>query len=291
MTFLSTTLFRVSVAVIATLSLSMTATGRAQEPHDHDPEHMEPSLRHLAHAESHGGFPSFVDLFSTHHAYLERKIHLRFDATLADEADEYAGSSELAWQFTQRLGAEVEGGFVTRDPETGEGASSLSDIEVAPIFALVHDPERLLIVSARSGFVLPTGDEDEGLGIDGWGWEPAILVWKGFGPEKRGALQTELGYERVFADEGTDEEELLANVGLSYWLPSNWIPILEFNGVRHLGDDEAEDHEENTHFSTLLGFRYAFANGQQWGAGLQLPLKDSEDYDARIIVGGIIHLK
>lgn len=294
MSFLSATLFRVGVATIATLSLSMTATARAQEPHDHDPERMpggEPSRRHLAHVEAHGGFPSFVDLFSTHHAYLERKIHPRLDATLADEEREYEGSGELAWQFSKRLGAEVEGGFVTRDPEIDEGASGLADVEVAPIFALVHDPERLLIVSMRSGFVLPTGDEDEGLGIDGWGWEPGILVWKGFGPEKRGALQTELGYERVFTDEGIDEEELVANVGLSYWLPNNWIPILEINGVKPLGDHEAEDHEEDSRLSGLLGFRYALTNGQQWGAGVQLPLTDTDDYNARIIVGGIIHLE
>jgi hypothetical protein len=293
MSFLSRTLFKVIIG-IATLILFMTATARAQEPHDHDPGHMaekDPSRRHLAHAEAHGGFPGFVDVFSTHHAYLERKIHLGLEATMANEEREYEGSGELVWQFREQLGAEVEGGFVTRDPETSEGASSLADVEVAPILALVQDAERLLIVSVRSGFVLPTGDQDEGLGIDGWGWEPGILVWKGFGPEKRGALQTELSYERVFADEGTDEEELLTNFALSYWLPNNWIPILEINGVTPLGDDEGEDHEENTQIAALLGFRYAFANGQQWGAGIQLPLTDTDAYDARIVVGGIIHVE
>jgi hypothetical protein len=27
------------------------------------------------------------------------------------------------------------------------------------------------------------------------------------------------------------------------------------------------------------GFRYAFANGQRWGAGIQPPLSDTEGYD------------
>lgn len=270
------TLFRYG-ALAVILIPSTTVTARAQEHQDH--------------AFAHGGFPGFVDLFSTHHAYLERKIHLRLDTTLADEAREYAGSGELVWQFHRRSGAEVEGGFVTRDPETGESAWSAADVEVAPIFALVQDPDRLLIVSVRSGFVLPTGDEDEGLGIEGWGWEPGLLVWKGFGPERRGALQTEVGYERVFPDKGADEQELVANAGLSYWLPSDWIPIVEISVAKPLGNDASEEHEETTQFSALLGFRYAFANGQQWGAGIQLPLMDTEAYDARIVVGGIIHME
>lgn len=302
-----------NIFVGAAISLAAAAgAARAQEHHDHDPDAPhDAALRHLAHSEMHGGFPAFVDIFFTHHAYLERKLHPRLDATLADETREYAGSAELVWRFGQRLGIEIAGGMVHTEPEIGEGASGFADVEVAPMLALLQDPERLLIVSVRSGFVLPTGDEEEGLGIDGWGWEPAVLVWKGFGPQKRAALQAELGYERVFADEGPDEEALVASLGLSYWLPSNWIPVLELTGTTPLGDEPSEHHEEealdagrglqpahgetieseDTLVSATLGFRYAFANGQQWGAGIQFPVSDSEAYDARLVVGGIIHVE
>ena len=302
---------RIVRALLAPLALlAAAAPARAQEhrEHDHHAAH-EPEHRHLAHADAHGGYPAFVDIFFTHHAYLEKKLHPRLDGTFGDDGREYAGSGELVWQFGDRFGFELEAGFATSDPAEGSAASGMGDLEIAPMVVLHHDAERLLIVTVRSGIVLPTGDEDEGFGNEGWGWEPSLLAWKGFGREKRSALQAELGYERVFADATEDEEELVYNLGWSYWLPSNWIPIVEINGVTPLGEAEGEHHEdgeigrglapahgeaaesEDTLVATTLGFRYAFANGQQWGAGVQLPLNGRQAYDLRLVVGGIIHLQ
>lgn len=295
------------VAVVAALALAAPGSARAQEDHEHDdPE----AVRHLGHDHEHGDFPEYVDVFFTHHAYLERKLHPRVQSTIADQESEYEASVELAWQFNDRLGGEVEIPYVVTDPETGDSVSGFGDLEIAPIVAFIQDPERLLIVSGRSGFVLPTGDEDDGLGIDGWGWESGLLLWKGLGAEKRGALQGELTYDRLFADERPDEEELVYNLALSWWLPSNFIPIAEINGVTPIGDEpeagdpeeEEEDHGslapahgearggEDTVISGTLGFRYAFANGQQWGAGLQAPMRGGDAFDVRLVVGGIIHL-
>lgn len=166
--------------------------GQEHDEHAHDPD--EAHARNLGHA--HGGFPQFVDVFFTHHAYLERKLHPRVAATLADAENEYEESGELAWQFTRWLGGELEVPIVQTDPKVGDGAAGLGDIEVAPLVALWQSAERLAIVSVRSGFVLPTGDEDEGLGADGWTWEPGFLAWKGYGADRRGALQEEVTYER-----------------------------------------------------------------------------------------------
>lgn len=278
-------------------------------------------------AHSHGGFPEFVDIFFTHHAYLERKLHPRFDATVTEHANQYAESVELVWRFNRWLGAEVEAGFLQIDPdeEIEDGVSGFGDMEIAPMVAFIQDPDRLLIVSARSGFVLPTGDEEDGLGGQGWGWEPGLLLWKGFGAERQGAIHAELGYERTFAGEGADEEEIVYNVGVSWWTQSNFIPVLELNGVEALGDHleggtpaDEHDPEEEGHaalvprsdrrlglsdagghieaddrlLSATVGFRYGFSNGQQWGAGIQFPLfGDTESYEWRLVVGGIIHLQ
>jgi hypothetical protein len=296
------------VALAAALAIATPAFG--QEHHgEHGHAQPEPSARNLGVGHSHGGFPEFVDVFFTHHAYLERKLHPRFGATYADLENEFEGSGELAWRFNGWLGGELEIPVVRLEPETGAGAGGIGDIEVAPMVALWQSPERLTILSARSGFGLPTGDEDEGLGAEGWSWEPGLLLWKGYGAEKRGALQAELTYERLYADEGPDEEELVYNLAWSHWLPSNWIPIAEVNGVTRLSDRPAEEHEEEpagglalahgdaaeaeeeTVVSGTFGFRYAFANGQQWGAGIQLPLSDTEGYDWRLVIGGIIHLE
>ncbi|MBW3660669.1 MAG: hypothetical protein KY397_03445, partial [Gemmatimonadetes bacterium] len=136
--------------------------------------------------------------------------------------------------------------------------------------------------------------------------------------DQRGAVQAELAYDRLFADEGVDEEEIVYNVAFSWWLPSNFIPILEINGVTPLGDEEEAGHEdeEGEHHDSLvparprplvpahggtdagegtliagtIGFRYGFANGQQWGAGVQVPFMGDDPFDVRLVAGGIIHL-
>lgn len=297
------------VALVAWLALAAPVFG--QEHHEGGQDHAHPGThaRHLGDGHSHGGFPEFVDVFFTHHAYLERKLHPRIGATYADLENEFEGSGELAWRFNRWLGAEIEVPVVGVDPEGGAGNSGIGDVEIAPMVALWQSPKRLTIVSARSGFGLPTGDEDEGLGAGGWAWEPGLLLWKGYGAEKRGAVQAELTYGRLYVDAGPDVEQLVYNLAWSHWLPSNWIPVAELNAVTRLSDlpDEAHeedptgglslahgdaaDVEEGTLVAGTVGFRYAFANGQQWGAGIQLPLSDTEGYDWRLVIGGIIHLE
>lgn len=298
----------IAPAIAAGLALATPVFGQDHQG-GQDHSHGEPHARHLSDGHSHGGFPEFVDVFFTHHAYLERKLHPRFGATYASLDHEFEGSGELAWRFNRWLGAEIEVPVVSIDREGGPGDTGFGDIEIAPTVALWQSPERLAIVSARSGFGLPTGNEDEGLGADGWAWEPGLLLWKGYGAEKRGAVQAELTYERLYADAGPDREMLVYNLAWSQWLPSNWIPIAELNGVTRLSDPPAEEHpeepagglvlahgdgveaDEETVLSGTFGFRYAFANGQQWGAGVQLPLSDTEGYDWRLVIGGIIHLE
>lgn len=309
------TMFGVGLA----LAFAVATPALAQDHHDDHDDHDRPEARHLGHGHTHGGFPEYVDVFFTHHAYLERKLHPSFQTTRADGGDTWAAAAELAWQFTGRLGGEIEVPVVGVDSEPGGGGSGIGDVEVAPMLALIQDPERLLIVTVRSGFLLPTGDEEEGLGADGWGWEPGLLMWKGFGADGRGAVQAEVGYDRVFGDEGVDEEQVVYNVAFSWWLPSNFIPIVEFNGATSLADhtDEGHDHEEgdehehdalapargplspahggieageDTVVAGTIGFRYGFANGQQWGAGLQVPVTGGDSFDVRLVVGGIIHL-
>jgi len=270
-----------------------------------------------AYEHAHRAFPEFVDVFFTQHAYLERKVHPRFDAIVAEAGKQYSESVELVWQFNRWFGAEIAAAAIQTDPEVGDGVAGFGDMEVAPMITFVQDPERLLIVTARSGFVLPTGDESEGLGVDGWSWRPRFLLWKGFGAERRGALQVEFGYDLSFMEEGDDEKALAFNVGYSHWTHSNWIPVMEITAVQGVGghDDEgavpvdkalmrrgdrrlglshgeALIESDDRRLSSAVGFRYAFENGQQWGGGVQFPLfGDTESYDWRLVFGGIFHLR
>lgn len=300
---------RTSVFAIAALAITVAPVAAAaqQDDHDHETNHAHGAPRHLD-DDHHGGFPEFVDVFFTHHAYLEKKLNLQFVATSEEEAAEFEEVAELAWQFNRWFGGEIEVPFLQIDPDDEDGRSGIGDIEIAPVVSFYQNSESMTILSARSGFVLPTGDEEDGLGADGWTWEPGFLIWQGYGAEKRGAIQAELTYERLYVDEGgeEDEEEFVFNLSWSHWLRNNWIPIAELNVVSPIGEeDEHEDGDpqgsrlvpassggggsEDTVVSTTLGFRYAFANGQQWGGGVQFPLSDTDAYDVRFIFGGIIH--
>lgn len=292
---------RFTAALAAATAIAFAPAALRAQEHDHDHETGEHAEAH----HGHGGFPEFVDVFFTHHAYLERKIHPSFQFTTSSEGKEYEESAEVVWQFAHVLGAEVEVPFVQTAPDVGDGVSGIGDTEVSPMLALVQDPERRLIVTARSSFLLPTGDETKGLGVDGWGWSPGLSVWKGYGAEGRGALQAELRYDRTFLNEGDDEQSVAYNVAWSWWTRSNFIPVLEFNGATRVGVTEpgipvagalVPAHEgleggKDTLLGGTIGFRYAFANEQQWGAAIQLPLNGTDAYDARFIFGGIIHLE
>lgn len=290
----------IRVVLLVFIAVGVLALPRAAPAQDHD----HGDARHLTADDHHDGFPEFVDVFFTHHAYLERKLHPRFDVTVENEVNEFEESAELVWQFNRWLGGEIEVPLIQTDPDVGDGNSGVGDIEVAPIVSFYQNPESMTILSVRSGFVLPTGNEEEGLGVDGWIWEPGFLLWQGYGESRRGAIQAQLTYERFYASEEEDEEEIVYNIAWSHWLPSNWIPIAELNGVTRLGESHHEEggepvalklasggveSEDDTLISATLGFRYAFANGQQWGGGVQFPISNTEAYDYRLIVGGIIH--
>jgi len=86
---------RSSGPLLAALVAATAAVVGAQED-EHREE--EPEERHLEHVSHHGGFPTFGDLFFTHHAYLEWKVSLQVEATAADDENEFEEFGEPTWR-------------------------------------------------------------------------------------------------------------------------------------------------------------------------------------------------
>ena len=266
-------------------------------------------------------FPGYVSLFFTDPAFLERRIRPRFEVTDTQVGEQYRESILVAWSIARRLGVEVEGSFVQLDPEFGGGSSAFGGMEVAPMVSIFHDTERYLIVTARAGFSAPIGDQDDWLATHGWEWKPRLLFWKGSGTEGRNALQIEFGYDQVF--DGTREQEpvLVFGAGYSHWTRSGWIPILEVTAFERWGvpdhegatpvgtedgsawftlrptgtpivDTDALEESDERVLAGTIGFRYALADGQQWGAGFRFPFfGDTRSFRWGLVVGGVISLQ
>lgn len=153
---------------------SAIAQEHPHEDHDHAEGGHEGQARHIGHE---SGFPEFVDIFFTHHAYLERKLRPRVIPTPGEEENEFEEIVELSWKFNHWLFVELN------------GVTSLTDEE---------------------------GDEEH---------------------------------------EDEEEHEALVPAGRRVALASSGGGL----------------GEEDTLVSLTLGFRYGFANHQQWGGGIQFP--------------------
>lgn len=265
------------------------------------------------------GPPRHVDLFATDQAFLRRTIRPRFEVIGDAAGDQYRESVLFAWTIGRRVGIEGEASLVQFDSEFGGSSSAFGGIELTPKLTILRDVERQVEVAAGSGFAIPVGDQDEWLATHGWRWKPRLLFWKGWGSRGRNALQFELGYDVPYDDPSTDDPAMVFNAGYSHWTDSNWIPILEVTALRRLGhevsegatpldraalhggsalrgasavfrDTETLGESDRRAYAGTLGFRYAFSDGQQWGAGFRFPIFGVAGFEWGLIVAGTIRL-
>ncbi len=80
---------------------------------------------------------------------------------------------ELAIGVTDRMQIVAEVPFVLVDPDDGPQHNGLGDITMGFQYNLVQGPD--FSFGVRSGFVIPSGDEDRDLGGGQFVWEPNLL--------------------------------------------------------------------------------------------------------------------
>lgn len=155
------------ISILATLGLASTA------------------LAHEAGAPFSG---AISDLLALHHAHLENEQRLNgyvargMEGPLGEKRTGYESELELAWASADfRFGAELFIPFL-RIPSSvpGQEESGIGDVEIRPIkYAFVNRPD--FIVSTATGIVLPTGDEDLGLGEGNTTLSQLVFLDKAYG--------------------------------------------------------------------------------------------------------------
>ena len=234
---------------------------------------------HVGHQEQ---LPGIIDPLVTHHAVLEDELKLNYAGTRIgdDEVTAHVASLELAYAFTDFLGAElfVPFGVVSTPGGTDVG---LGDLDVlVPKLSFVRHPGFVMTTYVSVRF--PTGDESIGLGEPGWSFAPHLLADSGFG---NFGIQSNVAVEV----ETEGHVALEGNLSLTYsWIAgaaaqSILSPLVEANVEAPL------DGEQAVALALTPGIKLGLA-GWHFGAGVQLPVTRPGEFDYAVLIQAGYHV-
>jgi hypothetical protein len=263
--------------LVAALLLLPAAPAPAQEPPTDRHSHSSESVAH-----SHRGpGPHFIDAFHTENAYLERKVQPDVSYLSGDHADLVTATLEIEWALFRRLALIVHAPMHSRSSairrETGVG-----DLSLGVKVPVVLRPSSL-IIAAGADLVVPTGDEDRGLGAGHAAAEPFVLAWLPFGPDRRWLIQTAGHLDMPLAGDEPVGAEVAA--ALSWTSPFGITPLLE-----GIGEFPVEGDGGPTWW-LAPGVRWEFLSAWETGASLRVGVSGPEVEDGRfqVTVGLIRH--
>lgn len=180
------TVFAVAVAVASLLAPTRSL---AAEP--------SPSEAHQEASDSEEMHDAGALIF---HQFVGEKIYIQEEGELyvileaayekAKHEREFELSAEVSIGVTDRMQIVAEVPFEFVNPDDDTKSDGLGDISMGFQYNLVQGPD--FSFGVRSGFVIPSGDEDKGLGGGQFVWEPNLL----------GALR--VGQSEIYAGVGSE---------------------------------------------------------------------------------------
>jgi mono/diheme cytochrome c family protein len=205
-------------------------------------------------------------------------------------ATENADVYEAEVVYEQRFGARNQFELVVpfawqempRESGGADWASSLGDVAVGVKRAVWHSLERGSIVSLTAEVVLPTGDEERGVGSGLTVFEPFISYGQLLPAEF--FLHGQGGLELPLDDNDADQEAFL-RFALGRTFTSGrwgraWSPMVELLGGRELADGAETDWDIAPQMQVTLNTRqHVMLN-----AGVRTPLNNREDRETQVIV-------
>lgn len=162
----------------------------------------------------------------------------------------------------------------------GKTATGLGDVSVGPKLAVVNDRRRR-ILAVGGDLLLPTGDDERGLGEGHAAVAPFGLVWIPFGPERRFLLRGAAHADLPLAGDGENHLELGA--ALSWTSPPGLSPLLE--AVAGIPLEGAE----GTSWALAPGIRWEFAPAWELGGSARFPVSGPREADVHLVLGLIRH--
>ena len=265
--------------------LLLAGTAAAEDLHDHA-RHRPSGVELEGHAHAHPG----IDL--AHPIVTESPVpetHLRLDYNFADSDDgrEHTLTASAEYAFTPNLSVEAVLPYTFLDPDEGGTAGRIADTTVGVKLATYQFIDHGLIPAVGLEVVLPTGNEERGIGSDHVvELEPFVRVGYRAGRlEIIGSFGVGIPLNQ---DDAEDEEEdfaLAYGVSTLYHVMPDVQALLELHGESVFGD------ADESVFSLSPGVTFQpFADKSiTIGLGATVPLTDDKPFDYAINVMTIVH--
>lgn len=138
----------------------------------------------------------------------------------------------LEYGITHFLQIEAEMPYLYNDPNPGEIAQGLGDIEIGLLYNFLNKSRTSLAVVIEAG--LPTGSQEKSLGNGEITWEPKLVL-----ANRWGKLQTHLDLRMEFTSE---ETEVKYNLGTVFPLGA-WKAVTELNGRYDITTEEGRPNK------------------------------------------------
>ncbi len=188
--------------------------------------------------------------------------------------------------YEKRFGArnqfEVSVPFGVRERGPGDWTGGMGDVALGVKRALFHRLESGTIFSAAAELILPTGDEDDGLGGGTTVFEPFVALGQILPAES--FFQFQGGVELPF-DRDLAEEEAFWRAVLGISLTEGrwgrvWTPMVELLGARELASGAVADWDLLPQLQVTLNTRqHVMAN-----VGVRVPLNDAGSRQTELLV-------
>ncbi len=224
-------------------------------------------------------------LFLVEEAYTQEDGEIQLTAALhRSPLDDGGWMLGLSGEYgiTDRLQAEVEVPVYLDSP--GDEADGIGDLEVELAFAVIEESDTLPQVTISAGVLVPTGDDSEGLGSGGWGYEAGLAVSRRLG--RAGFLYGAGSFERV--PDGQDEdgdpieiEEWSFAAGVALAVNDRTTGLIEISSEREREEGGGETEIERETLLSL-GFSFELNDYFELGAAYQIGLSDDAPDDGII---------
>ncbi|MDX1643755.1 MAG: transporter [Thermoanaerobaculia bacterium] len=177
----------------------------------------------------------------------------------------------FGWLETNATGSRAEDGW----------NGGFADVAIGWKRALHHSLEKGRIFSATAEVVLPTGDEEAGLGSGEVVFEPFLTFGKIFATDA--FLHLQAGGEIPFDDEAPDEAFVRAALGRSFtegrW-GRTWSPMVEVLSKRELTSGESVDWDAVPQLQVTLNRRqHVMIN-----LGVRIPLDERDERQTQVLL-------
>jgi len=168
-----------------------------------------------------------------------------------------------------QLGAGWEA-YKHSDPDDEPSEQGIGDVEVEAMYSWMSIADSPVHAALAMEVVIPTGDEDKGLGEGSTVYEPIAILAADLDVLHGGQIFLNVG-----AEIDRNGSEKFVNVG-AFMAVNNWVPSLEWN---------RSEEQEDRYLTPGL----TWTSGRAWNIGLGVPvgLKDEAD-DYRVILQ-IVH--